>query len=140
MSTDYQAGPDASQKSPTLQEAWSEMRTFIRGIACDGGLAVHPWAGGIAQSAAAILDKYPEHVEDMVRPWFAEEGVPRPTLASGKLAIKLPDSRLARGGWAPGNYLCTCIHCDSTFTGDKRATSCADCAYKDAPPPESAAP
>lgn len=37
--------------------------------------------------------------------------------------------RPARGGWAPGGYFCTCRTCQGSFIGDKRATSCADCAY-----------
>jgi hypothetical protein len=39
------------------------------------------------------------------------------------------DTRLKRGGWAPGNYFGKCISCNCTFTGDKRACSCAPCAY-----------
>jgi hypothetical protein len=31
--------------------------------------------------------------------------------------------------WAPGSYICKCNKCKNTFTGDKRALWCADCAY-----------
>lgn len=39
------------------------------------------------------------------------------------------DNREPRYGWAPGRYLCRCQQCDAPFSGDKRATQCADCAY-----------
>jgi hypothetical protein len=37
--------------------------------------------------------------------------------------------RPKRGGWAPGKYFCLCVHCKQEFIGDKRALSCATCAY-----------
>lgn len=44
----------------------------------------------------------------------------------------IEDSELpAFGGWAPGSYLCRCVHCEKQFFGEKRSTSCATCAYKD---------
>lgn len=39
------------------------------------------------------------------------------------------DSRPQRGAWAPGSYLSRCHVCQEQFIGDKRAYSCADCAY-----------
>lgn len=39
------------------------------------------------------------------------------------------DQRPRRDGWAPGSYECQCVHCDERFIGDKRAVSCATCAY-----------
>jgi hypothetical protein len=39
------------------------------------------------------------------------------------------DPRPAHAGWAPGGYMCKCYSCDRRFTGDKRAMSCAECAY-----------
>lgn len=36
-----------------------------------------------------------------------------------------------RGWWAPGGYFCRCHSCLSNFAGDKRAGTCADCAYAD---------
>jgi hypothetical protein len=39
------------------------------------------------------------------------------------------DSRSPRAAWAPGDYLNRCITCRDRFMGDKRALSCADCAY-----------
>jgi len=36
-------------------------------------------------------------------------------------------------GWAPGNYSARCRTCGETFTGDKRAWCCADCAYETKP-------
>lgn len=41
-----------------------------------------------------------------------------------------PDPRPPKGSWAPGNYLNVCISCRSQFVGDKRSSSCANCAYK----------
>lgn len=41
------------------------------------------------------------------------------------------DKRPKRKRWAPGNYSAKCLDCGKSFTGDKRATQCADCAYKD---------
>lgn len=32
------------------------------------------------------------------------------------------------GGYAPGDYVCKCLSCDRQFSGDKRATSCLECA------------
>ena len=40
------------------------------------------------------------------------------------------DKRPPRNGWAPGGYYCSCKTCNIQFAGDKRATLCADCAYK----------
>ena len=41
------------------------------------------------------------------------------------------DPRPPLGGWAPGNYDNQCCHCEMFFVGDKRAKSCAPCAYND---------
>jgi len=43
----------------------------------------------------------------------------------------LGDQREKRGGWAPGDYTNKCGTCGEPFVGDKRATSCSDCAYKE---------
>lgn len=44
---------------------------------------------------------------------------------------KLKTSDLPQlGGWAPGGYLNDCVHCGQRFQGDKRATSCHECSYK----------
>jgi hypothetical protein len=32
------------------------------------------------------------------------------------------------GGYAPGNYICTCATCKTNFKGDKRAVQCEPCA------------
>jgi len=32
------------------------------------------------------------------------------------------------GRYAPGNYTCRCTVCEKEFTGDKRATTCLQCA------------
>lgn len=44
------------------------------------------------------------------------------------------DARPQRGGWAPGGYMCRCAVCSSRFIGDKRARTCADCAYSQPDP------
>lgn len=44
-----------------------------------------------------------------------------------------PRPALVEKGWAPGGYANRCRHCGSQFTGDKRASSCADCAYSSVP-------
>jgi hypothetical protein len=41
------------------------------------------------------------------------------------------DKREVRGAWGPGEYFNSCFECDETFIGDKRALSCAPCAYRD---------
>ena len=41
------------------------------------------------------------------------------------------DLRPLKGLWAPGNYMRECTSCEEWFCGDKRALSCASCAYKD---------
>jgi hypothetical protein len=40
------------------------------------------------------------------------------------------DPRPRKGMWCPGEYLCKCHHCKKRFIGDKRSTTCADCAYE----------
>jgi hypothetical protein len=35
------------------------------------------------------------------------------------------------GRYAPGNYSCKCSACGKEFTGDKRATTCLQCAGKE---------
>lgn len=39
------------------------------------------------------------------------------------------DFRPARGLFAPGSYLNSCMDCGDVFVGDKRSIRCADCAY-----------
>lgn len=39
------------------------------------------------------------------------------------------DRRPQLGFWAPGFYTNRCFYCGVEFIGDKRAKSCADCAY-----------
>jgi hypothetical protein len=34
------------------------------------------------------------------------------------------------GGYAPGNYTCTCVSCKTRFQGDKRAVQCETCAIE----------
>lgn len=46
-----------------------------------------------------------------------------------ELAGVKEDNRPVRGGWAPGKYHRCCRSCGSRFIGDKRAITCADCAY-----------
>lgn len=45
------------------------------------------------------------------------------------------DERPPKGSWAPGGYYNKCRTCNRKFIGDKRATSCADCAYSETPTP-----
>ena len=40
------------------------------------------------------------------------------------------DERAPKGSWAPGNYYNKCS-CGAMFIGDKRAVTCAPCAYGD---------
>ena len=40
------------------------------------------------------------------------------------------DNRPPRNYWAPGYYEGKCLICTEEFIGDKRASYCADCAYK----------
>lgn len=46
-----------------------------------------------------------------------------------KVGAMKQDSRLKKGGWAPGSYQCKCHRCSVYFIGDKHAVTCADCAY-----------
>lgn len=39
------------------------------------------------------------------------------------------DNRERFLGWCPGEYIGKCNKCSCTFIGDKRSTTCADCAY-----------
>jgi rubredoxin len=43
--------------------------------------------------------------------------------------FKPRDPRPPKGGWADGNYRCTCRRCKTSYDGDKRSWECADCAY-----------
>ena len=43
------------------------------------------------------------------------------------------DKRPKKGAWAPGYYTNKCQECGDGFIGDKRAHSCADCAYIEQP-------
>ena len=47
------------------------------------------------------------------------------------MPLNKKDTRPAVVGWAPGGYVRQCRTCLDTFEGDKRATSCAPCAYGD---------
>lgn len=40
------------------------------------------------------------------------------------------ESKYPIGGYAPGNYQCTCCICGNKFMGDKRAVQCEPCATK----------
>ena len=42
----------------------------------------------------------------------------------------MEDKKYPIGGFAPGNYMCTCSTCGERFTGDKRAVQCEPCATK----------
>jgi hypothetical protein len=59
----------------------------------------------------------------------------RSQMAKPKLKWK-EDDRPQRYGWAPGSYLNKCSGCGDEFIGDKRAGSCADCAYGKPYPPQ----
>jgi hypothetical protein len=48
----------------------------------------------------------------------------------GKM-LKEKDDRPQKDWWAPGNYFCRCTKCNNNFLGDKRAGTCAPCAYGD---------
>lgn len=61
---------------------------------------------------------------------FDKEKVRQEILAKNKPWMPPKDDRAPRVGWAPGGYLCECSKCHIRFIGDKRATMCADCAYR----------
>ena len=58
-------------------------------------------------------------------------------MSAGKKVTKesfspYPESTRPRyNGWAPGGYTNICGTCKADFTGDKRAHTCAPCAYND---------
>lgn len=60
-----------------------------------------------------------------------EEQAKQPAAGWTPLGYK-EDSRPQRGWWAPGSYMNCCVECGEAFIGDKRAGSCADCAYREA--------
>ena len=60
------------------------------------------------------------------------EGQPKQPAAGWTPLGYKQDSRPQRGWWAPGSYLNKCLSCGEKFIGDKRAGSCADCAYREA--------
>ncbi len=57
-------------------------------------------------------------------------GAPK-DLVTRKLSSYKNDDRPRKGYWAPGTYCCWCRTCRASFFGDKRAGTCADCAYLD---------
>ena len=44
--------------------------------------------------------------------------------------MRVIDSTLRIGWYAPGNYTCHCAICGAAFGGDKRAWHCKPCAVK----------
>lgn len=52
---------------------------------------------------------------------------------SSDFTSAVSDERDARGGWCKGAYTCVCKTCGSSYFGDKRSYSCADCAYSATP-------
>ena len=47
--------------------------------------------------------------------------------------LRAADTRPREGCWALGDYFNKCMDCGNLFVGDKRALSCAPCAYNDKP-------
>jgi len=65
----------------------------------------------------------------------APEGLTPPMMAQGGYVLDANrDKRPHRAGWARGPYHRICQECERVFVGDKRAVTCAPCAYRDAPP------
>lgn len=62
--------------------------------------------------------------------------MPNSIFSLGSMPSGYADIRPKRGGWAPGDYYGKCGTCEQTFIGDKRAISCAPCAYAKPDPPE----
>ena len=44
--------------------------------------------------------------------------------------ITMSNNKYPVGGYAPGNYHCTCCVCGNKFHGDKRAVECEPCAIE----------
>ena len=42
----------------------------------------------------------------------------------------MEETKYPIGGFAPGDYMCNCITCKNTFSGDKRAVQCEPCAIE----------
>lgn len=63
--------------------------------------------------------------------WAAYEAMlaAAPQQDETKRSFPKVDTRPKRDGWAPGDYCNTCHRCSCEFVGDKRANTCADCAY-----------
>jgi hypothetical protein len=60
-----------------------------------------------------------------------EKYVPTGTFDTYKIIIpKEEPKKYPIGGYAPGNYRCTCVTCKTKFMGDKRAVQCEPCAIK----------
>ncbi len=47
-----------------------------------------------------------------------------------KITIPKEEPKYPIGGFAPGNYHCTCVNCKVQFRGDKRAVQCEPCAIE----------
>jgi hypothetical protein len=60
-----------------------------------------------------------------------EKYVPTGTFDTYKIIIPQEEpKKYPIGGYAPGNYRCTCVTCKTKFMGDKRAVQCEPCAIK----------
>jgi hypothetical protein len=115
--------PDISTRMD--EDLWSKnivMWTFVSCANCDIGFEWPPGADAVAQwnnrAAAPAPSEAPNITE--AAPNTTPEGEPKWKL----------DSRPKKGGWAPGDYHQCCHICRCEFIGDKRAITCADCAYE----------
>ena len=70
-----------------------------------------------------------QKIDNLVRPDRNEQERRMNKPLDVALDIAPDDTRPKHGAWAPGKYMCKCYNCDRTFFGDKRALSCAECAY-----------
>jgi hypothetical protein len=104
-------------------------REISSGLAPTGDIIARDY-----EAAADLMMRASEQLDDVARALEAKaETLHPPEAAPGKIIVPghaKEDSRPARGGWAPGNYMQGCAVCRDLFVGDKHAVECADCAYR----------
>ncbi len=101
----------------TKDELTLEAKLFVDGLYEKRTLEnLDRWMERFGLLCAFIEEIFPEHKRDPSPPYKIKK-----------------DERAAFGNWAPGEYMQYCISCQKTFIGDKRAGTCADCAYDKKP-------
>ena len=105
-----------TEHNDAIEAAAQKAATFFDGVSFPNECCPN-------RESCSCEDRLPQRIADAIRALKREPVPPTDT----------PDQRPKKGMWAPGSYQCWCLKCGNIFVGDKRALTCADCAYA-APP------